>query len=151
MFKDAAIGLSRNVTVRLGNMEENNFGLDRIVKENALPVLFIIPFEVGDTNSETGALNTSIPFNAFMLDKQYNKTTSDYDSEEVELEIIEAMRLLARNYLYKLNQNTAVRDKDGNGIKQVTYTPTYALFDDHVHGVAIRCTIPVVEGLTGCH
>lgn len=152
ILKDTAkLVTSRNIEVRLGNMEEHNFGLEKIVKQNALPVLFIIPFEVRDVSSSGGLIYSSFPFNAFMLDKQVGKITNEYDSEEVEEQIIEPMRLLARQYMYQLQKDIRFRDDKGNGPKEIIYTPTYAVFDDHVHGVNIRCTMPVVEGLTGCH
>lgn len=152
LLKDnAKLVTIRNINVVLGNMEEHNFGLEKIVKQNALPVLFIIPFEVRDTTGSGGLIQSFFPFNAFMLDKQIGKVSNDYNSEEVETEIIEPMRLLARNYMYHLQKNQQFRDEKGNGPKEIIYTPTYAVFDDHVHGVNIRCTMPVVEGLTGCH
>lgn len=128
--------------------EANATETDKLI-DSALPVLIVMQVTPTDKPGASGLLATSFEFNGWFLNKSANITV-DYRSIDIESEIIYAMRVLAREFLFKLSQH-AIIDPQTNGIQERTYQPIYSSMDANLFGVWVKCTVPVIETNTGCN
>lgn len=147
-LEEVSNGLSRSVTFFYADLNEANFSIDQLVNSD-LPVLIILPFTVVDVRSKSGILKSSFELQAFMLDKDIDQITTDYKAKDVENKVIAPMRMLAREFIFKLTEHSIV-DPETAGITQATFQPIYSELDANLYGVFIRAQVPVMEGLTGC-
>lgn len=128
------------------NFEANELA-DKLLNSE-YPVCFMLPVVITEAPSKTGMLKSTFPLQAFFLDKQ-PETTTDFNAVDVESRYIVPMRLLAREFMHKLNEH-AIIDQEGQGIVDRIYTPEYALLDAHLFGVFVQAQVPIMEGVSGC-
>lgn len=145
-IESAASAIVNKLTVLYANAQEANLGLDKVKREQ-YPVLVVLPPIVSDVKGTSGLWQSTVDFNAFILFKDFDAKTNDYVTRDAEQKFVQPGRKIARQFFNKLSLSDII-DKSTRGIDRVTYNPTYGEFDAHLHGVVIRCNIPIVEGTT---
>lgn len=131
------------------DLNEANIDADALAN-SAFPLMIVLPIVVTDNPGRSGVLKSSVPLQFFMLNVKADQATVQYNSAQVETEIIAPMRALARQFMYKLNRH-AIVDPETAGATNIRYESTYSALDRNVHGVYVTATVPFLEGITGCH
>jgi hypothetical protein len=135
-------------TLVFADLSEANATIMDDIESSEVPVLLVLPFRVVDTPGRSGRLKSVANFTAFMLTKLSNPTT-DYVSSTVETEAIAPMRLLARQFMHRLNEHSII-DSETSGITSITYEPIYGTMDANLFGITITASIPVMEQARVC-
>jgi hypothetical protein len=130
------------------DLNEANIDADALLNSQ-FPLMIVLPFNITDNPGRSGVLKSSVDFQAFFLAKKADQVTIQYNSVVIENEIVAPMRALARQFFFRMNQHSLI-DKEGSGIVNILYQPTYSALDANVHGVFVRATLPMIEGITGC-
>lgn len=145
-IETAAASTANKLTVVYANLLEANLGLDKITRDE-YPVLVVLPPIVNDVKGTSGLWESVVDFNGFILFKDFDAKTSEYKTKEAEQRFVQPSRKIGRQFFNKLSQSQII-NKATRGIVAVTYNPTYGEFDAHLHGVVVRCNIPIIEGTT---
>jgi len=146
-LQEVNASMSRSLTLIYADMNEANLDADKLVLSE-LPVNIILPITVTDAPGTSGVLKSSFELNAFFLNKSNNVTT-DFKSIEIENEVITPMRVLAREFMFRLNEHDII-DPETKGLTSIVYQPVYSSMDANLFGVWAKATVPVMEQITGC-
>lgn len=145
------IAEAAGLTFVYGSPLEVNQIIDKVLNDRAnLPILvYLGAVEANDEIQANNLVYTSFDFNAMVLDVyDVHPDSIDYDSEEAQT-TIDSMRDKARNIVFRINSSTIIRE-GSEGITEVTYPSLYGVYDAHLFGVGINCTIPADTGKTYC-
>jgi hypothetical protein len=135
-------------TFIFADLNEANFLVDAIETAN-MPVFLVLPFTVVDTFGKSGTIQSTFELQGFMFTKKSDQRTIDYSAADVESELIQPMRLLARKFLHRLNAHSII-DPETAGVKVTSYEPIYSSMDANLFGVFLRATVPVKEHPVVC-
>lgn len=131
------------------DLNEANIDADALLNA-AYPLMIVIPFIPVDNPGRSGVLKTTVELDIFFLNKKTGQATVQYNSMEIENEIIAPMRAMARQFFHKMNQHEII-DKETGGVTNIRLQPTYSALDANAHGVWAKATAAVMERITGCH
>lgn len=133
-------------TLLNADMFEANMLADKLLTSE-YPLILLLPSPIVDNPGSSGVLKSTSDLTLYFL-KRGTDITPDYSTARIETEFIEPMRLLARQFINKLNKHKII-DPETKGIEARTYNAEYALWDAHLFGVSVRCTVPIMEKNTG--
>jgi hypothetical protein len=121
-----------------------------LLANSAFPIMIVLPISPTDNPGKSGVLKSSLPFSFFMLNVKTDQATVQYNSIQIENEIIAPMRALARQFMFNLNRH-AIIDPETAGATNIKYDPTYNALDRNCYGVFVTAQVPFMEKITGCH
>lgn len=129
-------------TYLIANIYEANFAIDQFLMDVDYPVHIMLPYEVKDSGGAMGVIRSTIVLEGFFLTK-VAAPTIDYKTGEVDIQAVEPMRTLGRQFFDNLGLDDII-NREQETI-EVSWVPAYASFDAHLHGVNYRTEIQVIE------
>lgn len=125
-------------------LEEANLPAD-FYETADYPLQIILPFEVLDEVSESGALQSYFQLHFFLLNKYTAQRTIEFKAREVENAVVAPMRLLARKFMHKLGEHSILDSNVKKPITQTRIIPAYSSLDADLHGVEVVSNVYVME------
>lgn len=126
----------------IANIYEANFNLDQFLTNVDFPVHVLLPYEVRDVMGDHGVIRSELVLDGFFLTRMAEPTIG-YDTSKADIEAVEPMRAMARKFFDALSLESIINSEVTD--ISVSYIPTYANFDAHLHGINYRTSIPVIE------
>lgn len=141
--------MSQKMTLIYADLNEANATDTDKLENSELPILIVFQVTPIDKPGSSGLIATTFEFNGYFLNKSENVTV-DFRSIDIEAEVIYPMRVLAREFIFKLSTHSII-DPQTEGIQERTYQPVYSSMDANLFGVWAKCVVPVIETNTGCN
>jgi len=119
--------LSKKPLFFYADLNEANFHVDKLaasVAASPTPVNIVLPFTVVDNRGRSGILKSTFELQGFMLMSRQGQSTIDYNAKDVENDAIAPMRILAREFIWKLNLHKII-DPEGDGITISRFIPAW--------------------------